>query len=317
MRDNNKNLDLKEQNAQEIAEAVIENNRRRRRQEVQKQKQREKTIKRVKVIGAIALAATIGISLVTDREKKIEVVETPISNMYYMVEDPSQNQWALVNAVGQEEMTNERNLPREEARRRGASYDPSVQAGREAQSVQYHEEFLEIKSKIGVNMNILRNPESTQEQLKEAITELKTLTDRVQTIYARKQSLVEEAGKGFEKSSKILPDTRTESEIDIKDNIVAEYKMELGLSQANVDFINSIYERVEAGEELNIDMLIQAMDKDYLITGYTSREVVKETNLRGISAILRKFTRLFEKDKTPNEQIRNEEEQTQNDTEER
>ena len=309
-------------NDKDIIAGFIEENTRKVKEEQERREKQEKNPnrkKKVVILGAILLSALLSLQLITDKITTTEHISHPISGMYFMVGDVSRDAWGLVNAVGQEEMTNVRNLTRKQAEERGLFYDATVQARREGDSVAHQNEYTELKEGINYNMLMLSDPNSTQEELIEAIKNLKKISDRVKVITAAKKEIIEESAKGFEKSSSVMKDSRTQDELEVKDKVIEDFEKELCLSEANVNFINDIYARIEAGEEIHFDMVLQALDEDYMITGESSRDVVHETELRGIKAVLNKFSRLFlhEKEETQISEIDSQEEQTQDDSDQR
>ena len=288
--------------ARVVAGYIVENNQRARTEREERKKINPETAKRrAKVVGLL-LVAFLSLQLVTATKQVSEIENVPISGSYYAVNDPSQDAWALANAYGQELMTNVGNLTRTEREERGITYSPNEQANRESKSISSQEDFSTLQGTISQNMAILANPDATQEEIASAITALKSATDQINLIVAGKETTVIESGRGFEENAKVLPDDRTENEIAVKDKIVRDFYMEYGLSLSNVEFINDLYERVQNGEEITIESIQKELDGDYVITGESAREVVREQKLRGIRAVLQHIENLFSRDKnqTPN-----------------
>lgn len=292
--------------AEVVAGYLVENNRKKVMEEKEKNPNKRR---RAAVIGAILLTGAIGLNLITDTEITTEHVSAPINGMYYMVDNPTIASWGLVNSAAQETMTNKFYS------KDGADYYPVEQARREQGSIDEHDRFINLQITIHQNMAILKNSASTQEELVSAVKAIKEATDQIHIIYGHKKGLVQEASEDFEKQAKVMPDSRTDGEIEVKDAIVDEFDINFGISEANIDFINQICERIDAGEEVHFDMIAQALDGDYLIAGTSSHDVVQERKYRGISAILHHFSKYFSRTKTNDQQTQNTEEQTQEDSE--
>lgn len=288
-----------------IAGYIVENNKEEQALREAKIKQADaESIKRGIKIVAIIAAGLLTLQLITATKETKEIITTPITGVYYQIDAPSKVAWALANAYGQELMTNERNRSSEDEPTKWTTYNSSEQADREEKSIQNQSLYISLQEMISQNIEILQNPNSTQEEIVSAITNLKTATERIQIIYSEKKDEIEEYGAGFEKSAKVLPDNRTSGEIDIKNKIISDYNAEYGLSEENIIFINELYDRVKNGEEITIESINQELDGDYIITGESAKEVVSEQKLRGIRAIVEHMKNIFSRDKDQNTEER-------------
>ncbi|MBR2290277.1 MAG: hypothetical protein IJ867_06815 [Clostridia bacterium] len=312
-----KNIPKEERENLELVVGYIEkNNRTALQEEAEKGPKRKK---RVVMVATVAVAAMLGLNLVTDTERTVETVSTPISGIYYHIDNPAEASWALVNAVGQEEMTNISYLKKQKEEDRVVSiYDADTQVAREKSSLADYEQFVDLQFTIAQNIAILRNPDVTQKELKQAIAVLKDASSKVQKLLESNQELVQKAGEGFERNAKVLLDDRTEGEITVKNDIVNRYNAEVGLSQYNLEFVEEMERRMEMGETVSFHDFYQELDGDYIINGESSHEVVNERTLRGIDAILSRMTKWFSRGKTTQTQEQQTKDETsQNENEER
>lgn len=205
----------------------------------------------------------------TDPIKIVEKLDIDLYNM----DNPSKTMHGVVEALGQEKLTNhwvdEKN-----------AYNWREQAEGEEQSTIGSEHFEDLKTLAEQQIDIITATDSTQEQIVEAAEKLKTVYQEMSQIYDAGGELVEEWVKEFQESLDVYPDSNTEKEKYVSNLAKEEYFANLGLSQDNLEAIQLILGLNELGYDIDVTAVRENARGDYNISIDAIKEVIGEEDVK-------------------------------------
>lgn len=260
-----------------IAGYIVKNN--------EKEEKEKKTLNpKLFLIGAVILPLFVCLGSCSNRT---EHINTPFEVTYYEMVSPQTYAFSSVGQEGQEEITN--NVIEEGNSLEGSFYSAKEHAQKEDKSIEGHSEFKQDNSLIDEYMKILKDENSTSEQIEQAIRNIYVISQNVKDMYSEKEVLINNSLDNFEENARLNPDKRTSGEIEVANEIKKEYYKDFGLSAENVRVISDLVKRLDAGEEIKIDEVKQDLAGNYSISGESCKEVVKESIFTRIKNSMSKF----------------------------
>ena len=106
--------------------------------------------------------------------------------------------------------------------------------------------------------------------------------------YKYNQDLARQQVNKFEEASEAFKDSNTENEMAVINEILKDYKSQLGLTENNLSVMNTIIELCENGYEITLEG-VKELDGDWQISGEAVREVVEEQEQSGIKNAWKNF----------------------------
>ena len=206
-----------------------------------------------------------------DAEYNITTEKASVQVTIYDIENPSQYGFGLVNAEGQEEMTNDDFGVSE--------YDADQQFEDEERATEGVADFEELKKSVEYNMNILLDQNSTPQQRRQALENLKGLQEKAVMIYESDEDFAKDQGEKFKEQSEKSRDDNTDNESKAADLLVESYLEELGLANHNLSEISELLELLEQGFEIEEITGERQADGDWGFTVEAVREVVNGEDL--------------------------------------
>ena len=144
--------------------------------------------------------------------------------------------------AGQEAMTNEYVMGDQ------GSYNYNTQAEVEGTAVTEYSDYSQTDETVTQCMEVLNNPNATQEEIDEALATLSATVEQQHTTYTTLESVIDEQASRFVEQAEQNPDSRTEGEKEIVEGIQEEYDENIELSESNVASAEELREAAQSGE---------------------------------------------------------------------
>lgn len=290
-----------------VAGYLVKNNSQKEDEEKGSSKTEESNSKRKMLIkGAMIIPIVVALSLslkscvdsakITEQELITEdkVVSEQFDLTYYSVDFPAEA-WALASASGQEEMTNANFIGGNPFY--NSEYNANDQVVKEEETTNSINEFNDNKEAVKQSIDVLKDKDSTQEEKKEAIDDLFAASQNIGSIYQEQAPNVEENVKAFEEACNKNPDDRTVNEIATANKIADSFNLNNELAKENIEVLDPIMDKINNGEDIQINSVTIEKDGDIRISGESCKELVtqrlvqKETT--GIKAVVQRFKNFF------------------------
>ena len=266
--------------------AMVETN-----SEKEQEKQEEKGEKNFKRTGFVILPIVLVVSLLSHscgNDVKIITDTQQIAGIHYENEYIEEYLGAVTNYAGQEQMTRAALEGKNAFDKENSAYSADQQFEAETKSSEGIEESKDIREEIQENLQILTNEKSTQQQIYNAAKKIKELNEKINLEYKYNQDLARQQVNKFEEASEAFKDSKTENEMAVINEILKDYKSQLGLTENNLSVMNTIIELCENGYEITLEG-VKELDGDWQISGEAVREVVEEQEQSGIKNAWKNF----------------------------
>lgn len=205
----------------------------------------------------------------------------------YATDSPATVLEGLAGIVGQEEMTNRYVVGNGE-------YDWKKQSEREQNAVESNEQYNENRNEIDECLNILANPDLSQEEKVNIIKKLNEVCGQEKTIFETHESSADELASEVVEALKMNPDERTEGEIKVVEGMQETYDQNLNLSGKNVETVGEMEEAINSGKKIEGVEINEEADGDVRITYQEVYQVVEQQSHKGISAAVHNVKDFFD-----------------------
>jgi len=205
-----------------------------------------------------------------------KIITEPISGIVYQIDYPEEHWESLTSIAGQEEMT--WGATTDENAFNNEHYSWEEQAIAEQLSSQGISNSIELRKEIENSLQIIGDANSSQEQKYVAAKRLKEIYGVIEEAYISNHDFAQEQVDRFKEASTAIPDVNTENEIQVINEIFEKYKIQIGLTNENINLFNTIIKYYENGYEINGILIEETARGDYLIEGQATITVGNEEN---------------------------------------
>lgn len=191
-------------------------------------------------------------------------------------------EYHAVNAdAGQEESTNRH------AHGDGKdAYSCQEQADEERASVAIYADYAETTQKIEAAVAVIENPNSTQEEINEALAAIAGQYGIRIDIRDSAEPGIAKNAERFKEAAEAHPDDRTEAEVEIVKEMVNDFHKNTEADKADLQEVDVLRDKIADGEQFENWNVTRNEDGSYEITAEQVTLVVETTSYQGLKAVL-------------------------------
>lgn len=246
-----------------------------------------KKLKRLIPLVFIPLAAFLSLSSCERTDTVIKEQSTPIAIELYDTDNPSTILEGAVGQAGQEEMTNIYVM-------NNGIYSDDRQFDAEEMAVDGFSEYVATDEQLTDVISVLNDENSTSEQLEEAFRQLEQIYETRTQLYEDKTQAMDESVDRFTDATMANPDSHSETEIDMLEDMAETLEEGSSLEQTNLGQVEDINESLESTDTRIEDVHVEEKPNgDYHITGTEVTKVAEQQTYRGLRAFFENVKEWF------------------------
>lgn len=252
-----------------------------------KEEKDNKKMKRLIPLVFIPLAAFLSLSSCQHTDTVIKEQSTPIAIELYDTDNPSTILEGAVGQAGQEEMTNIYVMG-------NGGYNDDKQFDAESMAVDGFSEYVATDEQLEDVISVLNDENSTSDQIKEAFSQLEQIYETRSQLYEDKTVTMDESVDRFTDATMANPDSHSETEIDMLEDMAETLEEGSSLEQTNLGQVADINESLESADTRIEDVHVEEKpDGDYHITGTEVTKVAEQQTYRGLRAFFENVKEWF------------------------